>query len=295
VTEYINVFQVRIVGTMVAVLMLLAVVVRAASSVRSEHERNTFDELYTTRLTNGEILFGKWIGAILSVRWAWAWLGLIWAVSAALGGVQVAAFPLVVASWVTYAAVAAGVGLWFSIGSKTTLRATVASLVTVLFLLGGHWLVAGMFCYIPLKAFRVAERSYEWMWDVQLGQTPPFVMGLFAYHGGMEFGYPDLEDKRSMWTVVRLTVSSLFGVGCWAALLPVLWFLVKKRFEQVSGRVAVHRPERAAPRPRRGPPPKKALLIDPEPAAAAANGNGEVLEVTPVDEPAKEKEEQAPP
>jgi ABC-type transport system involved in multi-copper enzyme maturation permease subunit len=285
VTETLNGAQLRFVGTVVAVLMILAVVVRAAGSIRSERERNTLDELLTTRLTNSEILFGKWLGAILSVRWGWAWLGLIWLVCLVTGSVQVFALPLVFVSLLVYAAVGTGVGLWFSAGSKTTLRATVAALATMLFLFGGHWLLTGMFCFMPMAAFGIREHDFEWMIYLQAGQTPPFVLGWFAFYGN------EFERDWSMKESIRLTMASLFGVGCWAALIPLLWLLVKRRFEQVTGRMAEMRPERLAPRRRQSPAPRKALLIDSEPADKG-KGEGEgILTVLPVEEKdAKEKE-----
>jgi ABC-type Na+ efflux pump permease subunit len=288
--EAMNAFQMRFVGTTVAVLMLLAVVVRAAGSVLSERERHTFDELLTTRLTNREILFGKWLGAVLSVRWAWAWLGLIWAISVLTGGVQIFALPLVLMAWVTYAAVGAGVGLWFSVGSRSSLRAIVASLATMLFLCGGHWLLTGLFCYFPLAALGFRNQdTIEWMVNLELGQTPPFVMGLFAYHGH------EFQNAWSMREMVRWTVTSLFGVGCWAGLVPVLWVLVKRRFEAVTGRTAHLRPERLAPKPRRrGPPPRKALVIDAEPPANGPEGQEQILTALPVDEKEAQVKEQPP-
>jgi ABC-type transport system involved in multi-copper enzyme maturation permease subunit len=279
VSEAINAAQMRFVGTVVACLLLLAVVVRAAGSVRSEHERHTFDELLTTRLTNSEILFGKWLGAVMSVRWGWAWLGLIWFISLVTGGVLIVALPMIFVAWVVYAAVGAGIGLWFSVGSKSTLRATVAALATMIFLSGGHWLVSALFCYMPMAAFGLHERQFEWLLFMEAGQSPPFVMGLFAYHGH-EFRNPYGAQE-----MVKFTIASLFGVGCWAALVPVLWLLVKRRFERVTGRTAVLLPERVTPRrPRRLPPPKKARAIDAAPAGNGQEITADIPTVLPVDD-----------
>jgi ABC-type transport system involved in multi-copper enzyme maturation permease subunit len=241
-SRHINAAQARGVGTTLAVLMLLAVVVRAAGSVRGERERNTFDDLLTTPLSNNEILFGKWLGAVLSVRWGWAWLGLIWLVCLLTGSVEVFGLPLILISWLVTATVGAGVGLWFSIGSTSTLRATVAALATTIFLCGGHWLVTGLFCYLPL-AVLVRGADVDPLLALQAGQSPPFVMGFFAFHG------QDLEHVNGR--KVMVVVASLFGIVCWAGgLVPLLWLLVKRRFEQVTGRSAQSRPEGAAPRPR---------------------------------------------
>jgi len=278
VGEAMNAFQMRFVGTVVACLMLLAVVVRAAGSVRSERERGTFDELLTTRLTNSEILFGKWLGAVLSVRWAWAWLGMIWIACAATGGVLPFVLPLILMSWLTYAVVGAGVGLWFSIGSKTSLRAIVASLATMIFLCGGHWLLMGLFCYAPLGVLGIRGEMVEWMANLELGQTPPFVMGLFAYHGH------EFENSWSTRDTVRWTISALFGLGCWALLVPLLWVLVKRRFEQVTGRTPFLQPERLAPRRRRRPEPHRAVVLDAEPPANGQDDNEQILTALPVEE-----------
>src|SRR5205823_10268489 len=67
---------VRPVGTIVACLLLLGVAVRAAASVGGERDRQTLDSLLTSPLEAGSILYGKWIGSIVSVRWGWLWLGL---------------------------------------------------------------------------------------------------------------------------------------------------------------------------------------------------------------------------
>src|SRR5262249_39086416 len=62
---------VRIVGTMVASLLLMTIAVRAANSVTGERDRRTLDELLTTPLSSFSILFAKWLGSVCSVRWAW--------------------------------------------------------------------------------------------------------------------------------------------------------------------------------------------------------------------------------
>ena len=76
-----------------------------------------------------------------------------------------------------------------------------------------------------------------------------------------------------------MSAASLFGVGCWAVLIPVLWLLVKRRFEQVTGRTPSLRPELIAPRPRRRPGVKRALIVD-----GAGDGNGSILTALPVEE-----------
>ncbi len=223
-TRHINAAQVRGVGTLLATLMLFAVVVRAAGSIRSEQERNTLDELLTTPLTTREILLGKWLGAMLSVRWGWAWLGLIWAVGLTTGSVQVYGLPVILACWVMYAAVGAGFGLWFSMSSKSTLRATLKALATMMFLCGGHLVLTGL--------FGARHATGEWLWNLQLRQTPSFVMAVFAYH------WHDVASEYHTAYLLRQLPTVLFGIPFWATLVPVMWVLVKRRFERLTGRTA---------------------------------------------------------
>ena len=78
---------VRITGTIVACLMLLAVGVRAAGTIGSERDRQTLDSLLTSPLESDAILYGKWLGSILSVRWAWILAGADWTPGAGHWGI----------------------------------------------------------------------------------------------------------------------------------------------------------------------------------------------------------------
>ena len=118
----INAFQVRFVGTLVACLLWLAVVVRAAGSISGERDRDTLDNLLTTPLAARDILLAKWLGAILSVRKGWILLAAIWGVGVLTGALQPLCVPLLAGVWLLYAAGLAGVGLWFSATARRTLR-----------------------------------------------------------------------------------------------------------------------------------------------------------------------------
>src|SRR5205814_7005128 len=85
---------VRVVGTIVACLLLLAVAIRATTSLPSEKQKQTFDMLLTTSLELDAILFGKWMGSLLSIRWGWLWLGSILGLGLLTGGLNILALPL---------------------------------------------------------------------------------------------------------------------------------------------------------------------------------------------------------
>jgi ABC-type transport system involved in multi-copper enzyme maturation permease subunit len=231
-SEEMNVW-VRLVGTPVACLMLLAVAVRAAGSISGERDRQTLDALLTSPLETRTILFGKWLGSILSVRWAWLWLGSIWGLGLLCGGINPCAIPLVFTAWVIYAGVFAVVGLWFSLVCKTTLRATISTLLSVVFIGGGHWILLGTCCWIPflmlmewMKA-RPRELS-EFLAFFQLGQTPPFVMGLLAFHG-KELDHIHSEERQ-------IIFCTMLGLVTWMIGGLLLYGLVNVRFRRQTSR-----------------------------------------------------------
>src|SRR5262249_42180913 len=57
---------VRITGTVVGCLILLAVAVRASTSISGERDRETLDALLTSPLQSHDIIFAKWLGSLLS-------------------------------------------------------------------------------------------------------------------------------------------------------------------------------------------------------------------------------------
>src|SRR5262249_49881920 len=117
------------------------VAVRASTAISGERDRETLDGLLTSPLNSHDILFGKWLGSLLGVRRAWFWLGLIWGIGLVTGALHPASLMLTFVAWLVYASCLAGVGLWFSISSRTTLRAMLYTLAAVLGVSVGHWMI----------------------------------------------------------------------------------------------------------------------------------------------------------
>src|SRR5207247_10732505 len=90
---------IRITGTAVACLLLIGVAVRASTSIGGERDRDTLDALLASPLHSNDILFAKWLGSLISVRWGWLWLGAIWAVGLITGAVHLAVIMLEVVAW----------------------------------------------------------------------------------------------------------------------------------------------------------------------------------------------------
>jgi ABC-type transport system involved in multi-copper enzyme maturation permease subunit len=237
---------VRGAGTIVGILLLLAVAVRAATTITNERDRQTMDSLLTTPLDSTTILFAKWLGSILAVRWGWLWLGLIWGIGLVTTGLNVLALPLVVAAWVVYAAFLSNLGLWFSAVCKTSLRATIWTIMSALIFFGGHWL-----CWLCCIPFFIAGggpgRGFENVFQFQsFGLTPPVGFAWLAFQG------QEFRDAFGREEPYKYTAFALFGLVIWGAAALGLWGATCARFRAITGRMPIRR--RMAP-PLRGQSP----------------------------------------
>jgi ABC-type transport system involved in multi-copper enzyme maturation permease subunit len=234
---------VRGVGTGVACLMLLGVAVRAASSISGERDRQTLDSLLTSPLESADILYSKWVGSILGVRWAWIWLGVIWLIGVFTGGLNFLAVPLTLGAWLVLAAFVAALGLWFSTVSKTTLRATVWTLVTLVGLWGGHWLiwVCCAPCLIAAGPGAGVGSGDAWRLVFEFhgfGLTPPATLALLAFQGQELTAGPDSANR----VVGEIACCSLVGLAVWGAGAAMLWSATTTRFSHLYGRMPRARP-----------------------------------------------------
>jgi ABC-type transport system involved in multi-copper enzyme maturation permease subunit len=224
---------VRTCTAVVGPLTLLAVGVRAATSYSGERDRHTLDSLLTTPMDSTPILVAKWLGAICSVRLAWLWLALIWGVGLALGGLHWAALPLLAVAWLVFAGFEATIGLWFSLLSRTSLRATVWTLLATLGVGLGHWLP--WLCCLAVPGLSGSNVSY--LLEVQGGLTPPAALFSLAAYGGELGSY----GGRVWWEMLGF---SLFGVFAWGVATVLLWSGLTLRFRALTLREEFVRPER---------------------------------------------------
>jgi ABC-type transport system involved in multi-copper enzyme maturation permease subunit len=214
----------------VGFLTILAVSVRAAGTMTGEREKQTWDTLLTTPVDSSAILYGKWLGSILGVRWGMVWLAGIWAVALVTGGIHPLALPVVMLAWFVYAAFFAVLGLWYSTVCKTSLRAMVLTVFSVLTLCGGHWIM-WMCCVFAARSG--PGEAFEILAQAQLGvMTPPFVMGFAAFHEEMLQGSTVRDDE----ILVRLAAFSLVGLVVWTGACAVLYAITSIRL-----RILTHR------------------------------------------------------
>ena len=226
----------RIAGTGVACLMILIVAVRASTCIAHERERDTFDALLTTPMSAETILWAKLIGCLTSMRMGWLWFGSMLALALLSGGLHVLAVPIVLGFWLIYATFFTLVGMWFSMTCQTSLRATVYTVLTTLFLGGGHWVLMALLCYMPtviLSRGGGPGDFVEYMVKFELGMTPPAVLGIYAYSWdnlAHDFQRGDDFEKHVM-------LFSLFGLILWGVGCLVLWHgILLPRFRQLTRR-----------------------------------------------------------
>jgi ABC-type transport system involved in multi-copper enzyme maturation permease subunit len=237
----------RGVGTGVACLLLLGVAVRAVGSVSGERERQTLDSLLTSPLEARDILYGKWLGSVLSLRWAWAWLGAIWVLAVLTGGLSPLAVPLLVAGWFVFAAFTAALGLWFSTVCPTTLRATLWTYFTLVVLWLSHWLV--WMCCMPFFVTlgpggpgTFVEYVLPRVFELEaFTLTPPVCLGFLAFRLD-DFAHLHGGGSEPAWGLEFL-FCCLLGFVVWGVAARAVWTATVDRFNLLAGRLPVrHRP-----------------------------------------------------
>jgi hypothetical protein len=212
---------VRGAGTVVACVCLLAIALRASSSVTGERERQTWESVLVTPLEGNAILFGKWLGVILSMRWAGLWLAAIWTVGLVFGGLSIFAVPLLAAACLVYAGFLSTLGLWFSMVSRSSLRANMGTMAATGFLAGGYWIF--LFGVGFTRGF-----SERFRLSVAAVTTPPLSLGILAFPPE-QFGFNVDEIHRLVALAVIGLAGWIIGTGC-------LWYLACARFQSMTGR-----------------------------------------------------------
>jgi ABC-type transport system involved in multi-copper enzyme maturation permease subunit len=210
---------VRSVGTIVASLVLLGIGIRAAGAVSGEREQQTLDNLLTTPLATKEILFAKWLGSMLSVRWAFLWLCVIWSLGALTGGLDTSCLPWLVVTWFVHAAFMASLGLCLSTAYSSTQRASIWVLT-----------ISGMLYGVPLL-FSYFFRSLMHTGLEVMAIVPPVAMNWLAFRSyDLDMSIIRLESPMGV------LVSIVIGLMIWAGTSWWLWKLTVKRFNILAGR-----------------------------------------------------------
>ncbi|MBL8795962.1 MAG: ABC transporter permease subunit [Planctomycetia bacterium] len=234
-------YWLRTTGVLVACVTLLAVAVRAAGSITGERDRQTLDSLLTTPLNRDAILTGKWQAAFLSVRWTWLWLGAIWGVGVATGSLSLLALPLLVWAWSSYAMFAASLGLYWSTRCRSTRQSTIVTLLSLLGVAFGHWLVLG--CFLPFFMYSSGRRDEfpEWIyWFQKYGLTPPLTLQSLSFQLSM-LKETSTANVKGVGEGLAQLVAAVVGATCYALAASFLWRLALHRFRELGIAQPLHR------------------------------------------------------
>jgi ABC-type transport system involved in multi-copper enzyme maturation permease subunit len=245
---------VRIAGSAVGCLTILGVAIRAANSIGNERERQTMDGLLSTPLESTAILSAKYVGSLCSIRLGLIWLAAIYTIALIMGGLHLFALPLVLAAWFVFASVAALIGLGYSMSCRTTLRATVYTVLTCVLLGVGHWLV--WFCCGPILFFSGSSGDgAAYLAKFQSGVTPPFVLFFLTFQG------EEFRGESLMPNFSEFVAFSIFGLFLWTLAALFYWNgVLVPRFRALTGRTEDAKGKGEQPPPL--PPPHQLAMAD---------------------------------
>jgi hypothetical protein len=185
------------------------------------------------------------------------------------GGLHPIAVLLLLGAWAVFAAFLATLGLWWSMVARTTLRATLGTLITTALLAVGHWLpwmCCGAFLFMGSSG-----AGLEILFKLQAGLTPPAVLVIFAFYG------PEFTGANN--EVASVLAFSVFGLCLWVLATVLLGGALSQRFRIRTGRSRHRYPDRTdlAPRPHVVLTTEPRLPLAAAPAEPAINPQGAIL------------------
>jgi ABC-type transport system involved in multi-copper enzyme maturation permease subunit len=201
---------------------------RAAGAVAGEKDRDTWVSLCTTPVEVGEFLSAKWLGAMLSMRFALGTLAFVWAVGVLLGSVYVFMVPVTLLFLIVFNSAFALAGVWCSISARTALIANVRAFFLSVLMAGGFWAVLLMCCGIPLGITDAGGDAVENLAILPLGATPPFVTGAMPMGSFAKYE----ETGPGPFHPANITLgpcAPVFGLVVWGVINLVLYRRVTGR------------------------------------------------------------------
>jgi ABC-type transport system involved in multi-copper enzyme maturation permease subunit len=204
-----------VIGAATSTAALLAMAARAAGSVTSEKERDTWTTILSTPLTAGEIVAAKVLGNLYAARLAYGLLAILWTLAIWREPVLVFGAAASAAILLLGAVCVSLIGLLFSASCSTSQRAMGWTLAVIVFLGGGYLAVC-----LPLMA-PTGEPD-----GIILAACPPF---LLTFPGMVVLeGVPRGEEG--------IVAAFLLGVPGYFFLTLFLWRTAVTKFDQMAGR-----------------------------------------------------------
>jgi hypothetical protein len=124
----------RFLGAFLFGLAMMSMAIRAAGSIGSEKDRQTWETLLAAPLSLKRIYQAKWWASLMTPRWFY----FTWLFMMTLAGIAACIHPLSIPAAILqatfFACFATSLGLWFAARSATGLRAIIGTVLTLLVL-----------------------------------------------------------------------------------------------------------------------------------------------------------------
>ncbi|AGA30451.1 ABC transporter permease [Singulisphaera acidiphila] len=212
----------RFVCTAMYMILAIAVASSASSGLTSEREEDTWTSLVATPMDGLEIIRAKMIGAIWGQRWLVGVLILHWLLGLAAGSIHPLGVVAVALETTVYLWFAIALGTYYSVGAKTSARALVATVGTMILVNGAY-----LMCCIPLST---------WNWLHAVGVTPMVeAVSLISFP---DFSSLSLGRVRggALWDEIDLMASAFVSVLCYTVAALALTLRTLDRFDVEAGR-----------------------------------------------------------
>ena len=171
---------VRVATGFLSLLIFFGAALRGAASISGERDRDTWISLIAAPLHPWEVLRGKFLGAVLGMRFCYAMLIVVWVIGLAIGSIHILSLPLAILHIALYTSAFALLGMFCSVTARTTLIASIRAFGAAFFFAGGFWLLLLLCCALPLSfGVGASDRTWDLFGQGMLGFTPPFVAGFW--------------------------------------------------------------------------------------------------------------------
>lgn len=218
--EYIG--YAMVMGTLFGCGGLVMVASRAAGSITSEKERDSWVSLIATPLEAKEIIWAKVAGSVWSLRGLLLLLMLIWGLGAVIDPKFLFVIPFLLSTFLILAFYVAALGVRYSLSCRNSLRAMAATVGTAGFFGGLYF-----FCCMP---FFIGMRSGGDGFTLVFGPCIPFLLAFpgIAYTSGQRF----LENREGPAMLCAFIIGLVgYSVAAWALICSGINF-----FDSLVGR-----------------------------------------------------------
>lgn len=213
---------------MIFTLGLLGVATRAAASITSEHEGDTWTCLTATDLTGREVVFGKVLGALTPALKILGLMLLLAMMGQVVGSIHWLTVPLIMIEAVVFMTFAASFGIWISMSLKSTWRAQFLT-VCLLFLIG----MAGQTAINLARDF--APPIWPGFYPAEIGRSivEPEAARRFLLN---DFRWGDLRLSEIGTNDLSMVVLGVLSPVIYGGLSVILLWFAVRGYDRAAGR-----------------------------------------------------------